>query len=820
MLKFELVVFCSTMRKIPALLLLLFSLCRLTAQEPAELIRMLNDSFPQERIHIHFDRDVYTTGDKIWFKAYLFSGFLPSSLSSNFIAELVSPEGKLVERQRLPIMAGTASGSFDLPDSLPGGQYSIRAYTPWMLNFNENFLYRKSLFVYKPGTDLASSKNASGSSAYKVYVFPEGGDLVYGFPNSVAVKCLNPGGQPAEGKGRLIDGDGVEVVTFNTVHDGMGKFAFFPEKGKSYQLEMTFGNAGKTLISLPAIKEKGWILQAIEESENRRQVLIASTDIDTGTVVTLLGQMQQQVLIDQKLKMSTNSKVLRIDTKDLPSGILQLTLFDQSGKPVAERLLFINNREYLLPVTLHTDTLSFQKKARNVYSFKLSDSISANLSVSIVDVEKTGTDSSRDEIISRLLLTADIKGEVNDPAYYLSGNDRSIRSNTDLLMMTQGWRRFNWQEVQAGSLPAIKFRDKNYIQLSGTVYNSRTQKKLNSGEINFFIKTKDSVTDLFQTEVAKDGRFLLENLVFYDTAQFSFQLNSNKNKEKLVKLTLDRDTSFHELYASARFDRLPSLSVPWTATSIQLNQLFRLNNDTSGNYRMLESITVIGKRKRPLQELNERYTSGLFTSMNFVKIIDLVHDPLPSGALNVFQYIQGRIPGVRVQTSGFPPSYVVYSGRAMSLTGGPIPVPLFLDEVAATSKQIETIPMQDVAMIKFFQTGFMGNPSLGSTQALAVYTRRPGDRLPSNLDFLDTLYYPGYSVKREFYSPDYDEMPARRSWVDRRVTLLWEPDLKPDDENGNYHIRFYNSDFARKLLVRMEGTTADGKLISFVKWIE
>lgn len=814
------VVLCTIMRKALTSAVLLFSLFRLSAQEPVSRIQVLNDSFPQERIHIHFDRDVYTTGDKIWFKAYLFAGFVPSSLSSNFIAELVSPEGRVVESQRLPIVAGAANGSFQLSEGLTAGQYTVRAYTPWMLNFNEDFLYRKQLYVYKPAAENTPGNNSAPENHYQVSVFPEGGDMVYGFPNSVAVKCLDRGGQPVEGSGRLLEENGTTVLEFATVHDGMGKFSFFPEKGKTYRVEMSFREAGKTLVDLPKIKDDGWLLQVVEESDSRRQVLIASPGVDSNTSVTLLGQMQQQVLIDQKVIMNSTSKVLRIDMSHLPSGILQLTLFDPKGKPVAERLLFVNNQEYRLPISLIADTLSLAKKARNVFSFQLPDSNLANLSVSVVDVERSGYDSAGEEIISRLLLTSDLKGVIHQPGYYLSANDRTVRMHADLLMMTQGWRRFNWQEVMAGNYPAIRFRDQNYIQISGTAFSLKANKKLGSGEINFFIKTKDSLTDFFQTEVDRNGKFLLENLIFFDTAQFSFQLNSTRNREKRIRISIDPDSSVYKEYASGVFGRLPSLPAPWKPSATRMNQLFSLNNDTSGRYRMLEEVTVLGKRKRPLQELNQRYTSGLFTSMNFVKILDLVHDPVPSGALSVFQYIQGRLPGIRVQSSGTPPTYVIYSGRALSLTGGPIPVPLFIDEVAATSKQMESISMQDVAMIKYFQGGFMGNPSIGSTQALVVYTRKPGDRLPSNLDFLDTLNYPGYTVKREFYSPDYQATPSRKDWVDRRVTILWEPDLKPDDEKGNYRIRFFNSDYARKLLIRIEGATADGKLVSFLKWIE
>jgi hypothetical protein len=387
-------------------------------------------------------------------------------------------------------------------------------------------------------------------------------------------------------------------------------------------------------------------------------------------------------------------------------------------------------------------------------------------------------------------------------------------------MMTNGWRRFNWASALNNHFPNISNRDRNHIQLSGTIFSERTKKPVSGGEANFILRTKDSLTDFFQVAIGDNGRFFLDDLVYSDSAQFSFQLNSKKNREKELFIQLDKDTTTFSVPVKSPFSGLGMNNPAYLLVPDSLKTLYIFSKDTSGNYRALESITVIGKKKRPIEELNKRYTTGIFSSTNMVRILDLVNNEPGAGAQNVFQYIQGRIGGLRIIPSGNPPTYTIYSGRAMSLTGGPIPVPLFLDEAPTTSLQLATIPMNQVAMIKYFQSGFMGNPGIGSTQALVVYTRKASDVKSIGPGYLHAFTYPGYSPTKEFYAPDYEETPATKDLPDRRITLLWQPDLKPDPVAGKYIIRFFNSDNARRVRINLEGVTADGKLLKVEKLIE
>lgn len=787
------------------------------SQQHREALQHLRDSFPQERIHIHFDKEVYMAGETIWFKAYLFNGFAPSDLSANFITELIDQRNQVVLSKRLPIIGGTVSGNFDLPDTLAQAQYTIRAYTPWMLNFDEAYIFRKPILVYKPSTQFNNAPTADMD--YRIHFFPEGGDLVAGIVNVLAFKATDGTGMPQAVTGRVLDANGSEISSFSSVHDGMGTFGFIPQTGQSYKAEILVNGMHTKTVVLPTARETGWVLQIREESDGRRRIIMAAPRNNPASKLVLIGQMQQELLLEQAIDVQNGSALLVLDTKSFPSGIMQLTLLTENAVPVAERLIFINNHDYRLDATLRTDTVSLNKRDKNVLTFLLADSITGSYSVAVTDESRVLHQEQGDDIMSRLLLTSDLKGYVHQPAYYLSANTKEVRTAVDLLMMTQGWRRFKWGEVLQQKYPALKIRDQNYVQLGGTIFSAATRKPVKDGTINFIMRTRDSLTDFFQAPVLENGRFFLDNLVYADSAQFSFQLNSKKNKEKELFIQLDKDTVDFQILgraALAPYGHRYPLRIPAVDS---LNKLYGFATDTTGNFRMLDLITVTAKKKRPEEELNKRYTTGLFSSLNMVRILDLVNNEPGAGALNVFQYIQGRIGGLRVVTSGMPPSYAVYSGRARSLTGGPIAIPLYLDESPTTSNQLASIPMSDIGMIKYFQTGFMGNAGIGTTSALAVYSKKNSDYKRDTRGFLNAFTYAGYSVTKEFYAPDY-ENPAGVGMPDRRATLLWLPDVKVDPETGRYKIRFFNNDSAKRIRVVMEGFTADGKLIHEEKLLQ
>ena len=127
------------------LISLLFAI-RLYASSPtdslAHFVRSIhtyNQLFPREQVYLHFDNTGYFMGETIWFKAYVVSpqGFKPTALSRVLHVELLTPEGRVLQTQKLKIENGQCHGHIPLAELLHAGFYEVRAYTAYMLNWKD-----------------------------------------------------------------------------------------------------------------------------------------------------------------------------------------------------------------------------------------------------------------------------------------------------------------------------------------------------------------------------------------------------------------------------------------------------------------------------------------------------------------------------------------------------------------------------------------------------------------------------------------------------------------------------------------------------------
>ncbi|HMG69255.1 MAG TPA: hypothetical protein VK588_16270, partial [Chitinophagaceae bacterium] len=162
----------------------LFTGTGIHAQKFDSLLNILDTQYPQERIYVHYDKAYYNPGETIWFKAYLFAGFLPSGISTTIYAELVTEKGKILDRKIMPVIGASSSSGFDIPDSLKSALVYIRVYTSWMLNFDSSFIYVKPIHIIVPSTTVKTKREPS----VLLNFFPEGGDMVAGLESRVAFK--------------------------------------------------------------------------------------------------------------------------------------------------------------------------------------------------------------------------------------------------------------------------------------------------------------------------------------------------------------------------------------------------------------------------------------------------------------------------------------------------------------------------------------------------------------------------------------------------------------------------------------------------------
>ncbi|MDQ2863763.1 MAG: hypothetical protein M3R50_08995, partial [Bacteroidota bacterium] len=455
---------------IPLSIALLFSFLNTNAQNIDSTIEKYASQYGQEKAYLHYDKSAYTPGETIWYKAYIMNGIYPSDESKNFYVDVTDDKGKLLLHSILPVVYAAAAGQFDIPKEYTGKYIHVKAYTKWMLNFDSSFLYNRDVRILSKSAG-ASVKNTIIPS---LQFFPEGGDAIAGVSNKIAFKANDQFGRPINIKGIIENNRGEKIDSLRTVHDGMGFFFIFPKSGESFTAKWSLRNplekdekGTEHTSELPAIKQTGISLQVAMTGDKRNFLVSASPEIaSTLGSLHLMGTMNQHEIFKLTKDISSGSIKGIIPTLDLPSGILTITVFDSHWTPLAERITYINNQEYLFTAEMKVEHWGLNKRARNDISITVPDSLPATFSVAVTDLS-IDADSS-ENIISHLLLTGDLKGKVYNPSYYFTNNSDTMSGQLDLVMLTHGWRRFKWEDVVAGKFPKIIYpKDTSYLSLSG-----------------------------------------------------------------------------------------------------------------------------------------------------------------------------------------------------------------------------------------------------------------------------------------------------------------------------------------------------------------
>jgi hypothetical protein len=431
------------------------------SQTPEELLEKTRIGYTPEKIYIHFDKQSYIAGDTIWFKAYIMDGFLPSKLSTVLNVELLDAKNNIAYRKLLPITASAAIGNITLDSALAQGAYSIVAYTKVMMNFGTSSFYNKLLNIY-------NVKNLNNTAPIDlvpdIKFLPEGGNFVAGLENNIAFKCADINGNPLPIVGKIKTSKGMEVTTFSTQHGGMGKFMLTPVSGESYFAECTI-KSSTINVMLPKLDE-GKTQLKLNNSQNKVVLEISNEKViaNEARATSVIGTIENNVAF--KLNISPDKAVTKAElpTSTFPSGILKITSFNSNNKPLAERLFFVNGSDYKIEAKIDKKSLTPSPRKKNSLSFSLNDTTSGNYSIAVTDADaEIENIEGIDNIISRFLLTDNLTGKIHNPAYYFEVTDDQHNEHLDLVMLTNGWRRYNWNDILSNKFPGMAFKDPNYI---------------------------------------------------------------------------------------------------------------------------------------------------------------------------------------------------------------------------------------------------------------------------------------------------------------------------------------------------------------------
>ncbi len=775
------------------------------AQQTADKFATYQAARPQEKVYLHLDKPYTALGDTVWFKGYIVEANRQTidTVSRVLYVDLINEKtNKITLSQRYALINGTTNGRLVIADSVASGQYRIRAYSNYMRNFSEDFFFNQKIQIYSQEL----SPTTTDTTAIDVQFFAEGGNLVAGINNRVAYKGINTLGYGTDIEGFVVSSAGDTVVAFTSMHLGMGNFSFTPDATKSYSAQVRKKNGTWKTVALPKVNPEGFAVQIdnVSNRNNVRVIISVNKNLKPDATATLIATGRGEVRFAAAIPLTRKTILVNIPRNQLGEGISQITLFDDKQQPTCERLVW-GNKPKPLNVSIKIDKTNYKPREKVEVALTVFDysgkPVEGSFSVAAID-QKQGSQNVYDQnIVSYMALTSDLKGFIEAPSYYFDSTQTEAPFKLDLLLMTQGWRRFVWKDVLAfDTTSGPQFFIESGLGLKGTVT------KLNgksAGVVNLTTAMmQGEAQTLFKAESDDKGNFVFSDLNYYDSTSFTIQAATPKGNKDL--------TITPEVFKASKPQ---TMSGNWPADKRQAELLANYMSLMS-EYRRIETQfrnsadktideVVIKAKRAKEKDPRKNYTMA----SNTLKTEDIAG----SGALNIIEAIQNRIPGVTVTGSGLN---VKVNIRASANFSGAVD-PLFLIDGVPTELQqlinTSTIDVESIDVLKGPQASMFG--SRGAGGVICVYTKRGNKNYDWSQDKspgVKGIKVMGFEIERAFYSPKYDT-PQTATKPDLRSTVYWNGNLKTDKE-GKAKVSFYNNDNLNTTIgIRVEGLATDGR---------
>ena len=799
------------------------------------------NNFPREKAYLHFDNTSYYVGDTIWFKAYvtLAEQQTFSQISRPLYVELVDQTGHIADKQIIKLTQGEGNGQFILPPSMLSGYYEVRAYTRWMLAFNEPQYFSRTFPIYQLANsdklersittyELSSSmENRPSETEEKLNVrfFPEGGQLVEGVTSQVAFKAESKNEGNIELSGTIYTKEGAEITSFETLHDGMGRFEYTPSaqpaiakvdfQGKKYE------------FTLPQALPNGYVLSTVSNAGALLVRVFCNAATPQDTLAVFISH-QGRPYVHQLISCRSDApQEFILPTRKLPAGVLQVSLINRAGNTLCERFVFANPRA---PLQIST------KRLKEVYApyapircelqikNAKGEPVSGELSVSIRDGVRSDYLEYDNNIFTDLLLTSDLKGYIHQPGYYFASPSPRKQTELDVLLMVHGWRKYDMsQAISTAPFTPLQLPE-TQLALNGQVKSTILKNKLKDIALSVIVK-KDDQFITGGTVTDENGRFTIPVEDFEGTTEAVIQTRKvGKERNKDASILIDRNFS-----PAPRAYGYKELHPEWKDLAYWQQKAESFDSLYMDSIRKVEGLYVLDeveiKSKR-------RQGSNMATKIN-EKSIDAYYDVRRSvDLLRDNGKIVTTIPELMEKLS---PQFD-WDRSNDKLTYRQKPICYIMDNhiLSETETQMMLTEVDGLASIIISKgTGGIDDDIIQNTKMSEV-TDSTGVDI-SKLDKYSVFYLiplprrdvlnksqsavlgtrqtviQGYTRPLEYYSPAYPTKELYMDKVDKRRTLYWNPSVQAD-ENGKAVIECYNNQYSTPLIIQAETLGKDGQI--------
>jgi hypothetical protein len=635
-----------------------------------------------------------------------------------------------------------------------------------------------------------------------VQFFPEGGDLISGVRSKIAFKAVNPNGLGINISGVVTDNTGTEVASFTSQHAGMGIFALLPDGDKTYKTTVTFADGSKNTFDLPKVRPNGINLAVNNNDPDNLSIKIATNAeyfkeyrnkgyyivAQSGGVIcyTALAALQSQVYTGTVAKSR------------FPTGILQVTLFAANGDPLSERVVFIQHND-ALNLSLNTSLPSYGTKQKVKMSFSAKNGtlpVEGSFSVAVVDESEVLFDEDAETtILSSLLLTSDLRGYIEKPNYYFKKTDSKTLADLDVLMLTQGYRRFSYTDILADKYPPGKFLPERGITVSGTL-RTNAGVPVNKGNVNLRLPDRGiSVNGLTNA----DGQFSFANVSIFDSSKVVLSARNNPRSANLMLMT----------DASSTQPVTPNGNDPDEISNIDsaLSTYLINSKKQSENSHVLKEVVI--KASKITAPIHERYTT--LNGLSDVADQVITTARLKECSFVLVDCIESLVFGLYHTDNKF---YIKRDYDA----GNRKAVKFFVNGMDVDDNYLTSINPQDIEAVEvYLKDGPASVMRFYDCNGIVSITSKPHVEETDNGLLLTsqsnevTITPKGFYKARIFYSPRYDTPQSKIGVTDLRNTIYWNPAIITD-KNGSADFDYYTADGKGTYRAIIEGIDNDGNI--------
>lgn len=796
---------------------------------------------------------------------------VPMKLSAYVYVALQNPFMETVALIRLKAdKEGYIHGNIPLPEDLPKGEYSLCAYTKYMKNFDCEYFFKKQIMVNsvmnnsihletsQRGRNLYvrftnpitketkeiknfTAKNSSGeidafhqdsgysvklheskekviliqAGNYKEFVnvdtkpdydisfLPEGGNLVPGTFNRVAFKCINSMGQGENITGTLRDEKDSILIPFKSLYRGMGVISFIPQEGKRYTAVCEDIKGVQKRFPIPEATDK-YTMQVNQIRDKIYVKVLFSPLVKKNEKLLVFAHQRGWPVKIASWKKRTPG--LTCNLEDFTEGTASFLLVNEAGQIVSERMIFIQKNN-LLSGKLNNRNPQLGKREQVSIELQVSDKQwDGNCSVAVTDNHDVQPDSCNN-ILSSLLLSSDLRGYIEAPAWYFQKDEHdslNIRQKAlDVLMMTQGWRKHDMKKAWNKVYKEPEHLPERSQQITGKVTTLVTRKAINKGKVQLMIPTMGIKEEIL---TQKDGTFLFEDFDAPDSTVFWVSAYTEKGKDKIA---LELDSITHPVLGR----KFPPSRLTNRLTGKNISQEYlakadlKILQEKGIRHLFLDEVIVTAPKINPKTDY-ERIIGAKSIKEEAIK---------QSATNDLTTVLKQHIPSCQVITDKDEHTQMLLRGAPATLIIDEVMYRLEIidDKNIGTQDIIRLLNKDDIEQIDVIYAPYSLIYDPMSPTGIVAITTKKGDMkynarwAPSNLKTIMPL---GFQPLVEYYSPRYElTVDKEKPEPDLRTTIHWQPRLEV--KKGKAKIEFYTADGPVDYSVVIEGVGKDGSLL-------